>query len=218
MSDVGANKLASKIRGNKYPGSSLINGKVYHELPFPGFEGLPSHRHSTRARWNHISKYVSVNGKSVLDLGCSVGAFSILSSLSGASKVLGVDYDKDSIELARYTANKVGAKNIEFKCCKIDSTFLEEVDYFDVIIWLSHWMWIVKQLGMAEAKRLLHLVSKKSSLMIFESAADDGRARIKGMTQEGIENIFKTNTCYTKVKNIGITPGWKKRNILIGEI
>jgi SAM-dependent methyltransferase len=218
MTDSMAQELISKIRGRKYAGSSLKNGKLYHDLPFPGFENFDSHRSKTKVRWNYIRKYVSVKEKSVLDIGCSVGSFSILSSLSGASKVLGVDYDRESIDLAKYVANKVGAKNVEFRCSNIDSKFAEELDYFDVVIWLSQWMWIVKQLGMDEAKKLLFLISKKSAIMIFESAADDGMAAITGMTQSDIEDIFRKNTCYSKVKNIGSTPGWKMRNILIGEI
>jgi hypothetical protein len=195
MTDSMAQELISKIRGRKYAGSSLKNGKLYHDLPFPGFENFDSHRSKTKVRWNYIRKYVS-----------------------GASKVLGVDYDRESIDLAKYVANKVGAKNVEFRCSNIDSKFAEELDYFDVVIWLSQWMWIVKQLGMDEAKKLLFLISKKSAIMIFESAADDGMAAITGMTQSDIEDIFRKNTCYSKVKNIGSTPGWKMRNILIGEI
>jgi len=218
IADLTVEKLISKIRGKKWPGSSLKDGKLYHDLPFPGFENFSSHRSKSKVRWNHICNYISVQGKTVLDIGCSVGAFSILSSLSGATKVLGVDYDQQSIEVAKYVASKVGAKNVEFWCCNIDSKFIENIDYFNVIIWLSQWMWLVKQLGMSEAKKLLYLASKKSDSMIFESAADDGMARIKGTTQADIENIFSSNTRYSKVRNIGTTPGWKKRNILIGEV
>jgi len=216
--DQRAREIISKIRGRKYNGSSLINGKLYHDLPFPGFESFSSHRSKTKVRWEHICRYISVKGKSVLDIGCSVGAFSIFSSLAGATKVLGLDYDRESIEVAKYAVSKVGVKNIEFWCCNIDSKLIEKLDHFDVIIWLSQWMWLVKQLGMAEARWILSLASRKSDSMIFESAADDGMARIKGTSQADIEKIFREATCYSRVTNIGVSPGWKKRNILIGEL
>ena len=137
-------ELVSKIKGKKYGGSSLQDGKLYHDLPFSGFKDLSSHRGYTQTRWDYICKYISVKRRKVLDLGCSVGGFSILSSLSGANKVVGIDYDKDSIELAKYAAGQLKIKNIEFRCCEIDSKLIEGLEEFDVTIWLSQWMWLVK--------------------------------------------------------------------------
>jgi len=209
-------ELVSKIRGEAFLGSSTSPAVMYHELPFEQLGKIRSHRKGTRARWDFISKHISVNGKSVLDLGCSVGAFCILASLGGASKVVGIDYDSESIEVAKYAAKELGA-NVEFICRSIDSKFIEGLENFDLSIWLSQWMYVVKQLGMEEAKRLLYVVSKKCTTMVFESAANEGRGAIAGTTQSGIEEIFRSNTCYSKVKNIGCAPnGWAKRNILLG--
>lgn len=213
----GINELVARIKST-WPGSSTTSGVMYHDLPFPPFDKLRSHRKGTKIRWDLFTSHISVKGKSVLDLGCSVGAFCVLSALNGATKIVGIDYDPESIEVAKGIAEAVGVRNVEFRNNVIDSKLIEGLENFDLTIWLANWMWIVKQAGMDEARRLLSVMSKKSGAMVFESAADDGRGGIKGMTQAGIEKIFRENTCYTKVKNIGYArDGWVKRNILIGE-
>ncbi len=207
--------LVSNIHGKQWDGSSIKDGKLYHNLPFLGFDTIKSHRTETQLRWDRISKYIPA-GKTILDLGCNVGAFSILASLAGASKVVGIDYDEQSLQIAKYVVNRMELKNIEFRCEEINSKLIEELGVFDVTLWLSQWMWLVKKLGMDEAKRLLYKMSKKSGFMIFESAANDGMAGIKAMTQKEIENIFRSNTCYSMVKNIGNTKEWYDRDILVG--
>jgi putative methylase len=56
-----------------------------------------------------------IDGKSVIDLGCGNGIFSIGASLLGARLVTAVDMDRKAIELARTNAETAGC-NIEFIC------------------------------------------------------------------------------------------------------
>lgn len=48
-----------------------------------------------------------VEGKSVVDLGCGTGIFSIGAKILGAAKVVGIDIDESSIDAARLAANSL---------------------------------------------------------------------------------------------------------------
>jgi ubiquinone/menaquinone biosynthesis C-methylase UbiE len=57
----------------------------------------------------------SLKGKTVLDIGCGSGRFSIALALTGAKKVHGIDLGRKSIEQATQIANAVGINNIQFE-------------------------------------------------------------------------------------------------------
>ena len=67
-----------------------------------------------------------IAGKFVIDLGCGTGIFSIGASLLKAKKVIGIDIDKNLIEIARRGAEKFGLK-IEFFSMDIEN-FCEKGD------------------------------------------------------------------------------------------
>jgi ubiquinone/menaquinone biosynthesis C-methylase UbiE len=56
----------------------------------------------------------SVAGKTVLDMGCGSGRYSIALARAGAARVVGVDLGSRSIELARAVAERAGLVNLEF--------------------------------------------------------------------------------------------------------
>ena len=73
--------------------------------------------------WNALS-LGDIEEKNILDLGCGCGIFSIGAMLLGAGSAIGVDIDKDSIDLARKTADDFDIDNIEFiesDVCKLDN-------------------------------------------------------------------------------------------------
>ncbi len=55
-----------------------------------------------------------IEGKSVYDLGCGPGIFSIGASLLGAKKAVGIDIDESAILAAKRNLEKVGLKNVKF--------------------------------------------------------------------------------------------------------
>jgi putative methylase len=61
--------------------------------------------------WNAYS-LGDIEDKKVVDLGCGTGIFAIGAALLGASEVIGVDVDPDSIEIAKLQASKIGVDNI----------------------------------------------------------------------------------------------------------
>lgn len=56
-----------------------------------------------------------IEGKSVYDLGCGPGIFSIGAALLGAKKVVGVDIDESAIEAARRNLGKAGPESVKFQ-------------------------------------------------------------------------------------------------------
>ena len=63
--------------------------------------------------WNALS-LGDVENKSILDLGCGCGIFSIGSMLLGANSAIGVDIDEDAIGIARQCSEKFGINNINY--------------------------------------------------------------------------------------------------------
>ncbi|MCK5310018.1 MAG: 50S ribosomal protein L11 methyltransferase [Thermoplasmata archaeon] len=60
-----------------------------------------------------------IEGKSVIDLGCGAGIFSIGACLLGADNVLGCDIDSDIIDIARKNAESVQCP-VNFDCMPVE--------------------------------------------------------------------------------------------------
>ena len=63
--------------------------------------------------WNAAS-LGDIENKTVLDLGCGCGIFTIGSALMGADSACGVDIDEDSIDLAKQHCDKLALDNVNF--------------------------------------------------------------------------------------------------------
>jgi len=205
----------NEIKGRKYTGSNTRDAKLYHELPFEEFKHFNRHRGGTQERIDNIIRLVNVKDKTILDLGCSVGGLSFGMAQKGAKYVTGIDYDTESIGVANAVKEHYKIENIDFLNDELTIERIRELPKVDIVIWMSQWMWIVKQKGMDYAKDLLFEVSAKADIMVFESAANDGMARIKGATQDDIEKWLFENTCYEKITRYGSTGGWMNRSIFL---
>ena len=215
-------KRVDNIKGRPYGGSSRKAGKMYHSLPFKGMENFSHHRGGTRERIDNIARIVGgVEGLRILDLGCSVGGLSLGMLENGAESVIGIDYDPESITVARVAMKTLGyIKKGSFINEKITIDLIKQLPEFDLIIWMSQWMWSVKQGGIDYGKDLLFEVSrhtkgelKNGTRMIFETGANDGMAKIKGSTQDNIERWLFENTAYEKIVRLPSTKGWMNRDI-----
>lgn len=63
--------------------------------------------------WNAYS-LGDIEDKTIFDLGCGTGIFTVASVLMGADSAIGIDIDIDSIELAENVANKLNVGNCNF--------------------------------------------------------------------------------------------------------
>ncbi len=78
---------------------------------------------------------VDLSGKSVLDIGCNGGFYSIEMKRRGAARVLGIDFDEDYLAQARFAAEVLG-QEIEFRQMSVyDIGALGE--RFDLVIFMG---------------------------------------------------------------------------------
>ncbi|MDT9600393.1 TIGR04290 family methyltransferase [Sphingosinicella sp. GR2756] len=77
-----------------------------------------------------------LTGKSVLDIGCNAGFYSMEMKRRGAGRVLGIDSDERYLAQARLAGDALGYRNIEFRQLSVyDVGSLEE--RFDVVIFMG---------------------------------------------------------------------------------
>lgn len=77
-----------------------------------------------------------LTGKSVLDIGCNAGFYSIEMKKRGASRVLGLDSDERYLEQARLVAEELGFEDIEYRNLSVyDVGALGEK--FDLVIFMG---------------------------------------------------------------------------------
>ena len=185
-------------------GSSTKHGWLYHDYALPD-EFHDVHRRNTEVRLQHMCKHVNFSTQRVLDIGCSSGGIAIGVALLGASEVTGIDHDQNMLRVGRAISTKYWLHNVAFRHDRIPCHTLPKVD---VIIWLSQWMWIVKQQGLSAAQQLLCDVpmSTGATTLIFESAANEGKAAITGTSQADIERFLHEWGPFSEVRNIGPFP------------
>jgi tRNA (mo5U34)-methyltransferase len=88
-------------------------------------------------KWNRFSAAIPADlaGKSVLDIGCNGGFYSIEMKRRGARRVVGIDHDADYLAQARFAADVLGL-DIEFHRLSVfDVALLGE--RFDVVIFMG---------------------------------------------------------------------------------
>jgi tRNA (mo5U34)-methyltransferase len=114
-------------------------GEWGHNLNLGGVWTNPRHLLGDypAAKWQRFAHALpeDLTGKTVLDLGCNAGFFSLELKRRGAARVVGVDHDERCLAQARFAAEVQGAQ-IEFKKLEIwDVGALKEK--FDVVLFLG---------------------------------------------------------------------------------
>ena len=90
------------------------------------------------SRWRAIEPYVpeDLSGKSVLDLGCNAGFFSVKMKQRGASYVLGVDVSPKYIAQAKFVSRYLGL-SIDYRVASVYEFLLANPQKFDYVIFLG---------------------------------------------------------------------------------
>lgn len=114
-------------------------GPWFHNLKLAGIETAPDHflgdypAIKSKCFWHAVAP--ELLGRSVLDIGCNAGFYSIAAKRAGASRVLGIDTDPDYLAQARFAA----------KVCDLDIEYRQQSVYdvaalgerFDVVLFLG---------------------------------------------------------------------------------
>ena len=93
-------------------------GDWFHNLDLAGVQTAPDHflGDYPQIKWQRFSAALpeDLSGKSVLDVGCNAGFYSIEMKRRGADRVVGIDTDEKYLAQARFAA-KVSNAEIEFR-------------------------------------------------------------------------------------------------------
>jgi tRNA (mo5U34)-methyltransferase len=114
-------------------------GPWFHNLDLNGIATAPEHflGDYPAVKWQRFCDAIAVDlsDRSVLDIGCNAGFYSMEMKRRGAKRVLGIDSDDDYIAQARFAAEVKGL-DIEFRCLSVyDVGALAE--RFDVVLFLG---------------------------------------------------------------------------------
>jgi tRNA (mo5U34)-methyltransferase len=114
-------------------------GSWFQNLNLNGVQTAPQHflGDYPAVKWQRFAHAIpaDLTGKSVLDIGCNAGFYSIEMKRRGAERVLGVDFDERYLAQARFAAESLGM-GIEFRQLSVyDVVQLREK--FDVVIFMG---------------------------------------------------------------------------------
>jgi tRNA (mo5U34)-methyltransferase len=114
-------------------------GEWFHNMNLNGVQTAPNHflGDYPAVKWARFADAIpaDLSGRSVLDVGCNGGFYSIEMKRRGAARVLGVDSDERYLAQARFAAEVVGV-NVEFgKLSVYQLPSLGET--FDVVLFMG---------------------------------------------------------------------------------
>jgi tRNA (mo5U34)-methyltransferase len=114
-------------------------GPWFHNLDLQGVRTAPTHflGDYPAIKWRHFANAIpsDLAGKSVLDIGCNAGFYSLEMKRRGADRVLGLDTEGEYLAQARFAA-EVNELDIEFRKLSVyDVGRLGE--RFDIVIFMG---------------------------------------------------------------------------------
>jgi tRNA (mo5U34)-methyltransferase len=114
-------------------------GEWFHNLDLRGVKTAPNHflGDYPAVKWRKFARAIpeDLRGKTVLDVGCNAGFYSIEMKRRGAERVLGVDFDENYLRQARFAAEVCGVE-IELRLLSVyDVAKLKEK--FDLVLFMG---------------------------------------------------------------------------------
>jgi tRNA (mo5U34)-methyltransferase len=114
-------------------------GQWFHNIDLNGVQTAPEHflGDFPAIKWERLARCLpeDLTGKSVLDIGCNGGFYSIEMKKRGASRVMAIDLDTRYLNQARFAA-EVHQLDIEFHCMSVyDVGSIPEK--FDIVLFMG---------------------------------------------------------------------------------
>jgi tRNA (mo5U34)-methyltransferase len=115
-------------------------GPWFHNIELGGVWTAPEHflGDYPNVKFQRFAPHLpeDLTGKSVLDIGCNAGFYSMEMKRRGAERVVGIDSDDRYLAQARFAAETLGYDNIEFRNLSVyDVAALGET--FDLVIFMG---------------------------------------------------------------------------------
>ena len=114
-------------------------GDWFHNIDIGGVQTAPDHflGDYPRVKWDRFQDAIpaDLHGKTVLDIGCNAGFYSIEMKRRGADRVVAIDFDERYLAQAHFAAEALGF-DIEFR--KLSVYDVHELgEQFDVVLFLG---------------------------------------------------------------------------------
>src|SRR4051794_15733239 len=114
-------------------------GKWFHNIEISGIKTTPEHflGDYPNLKWQRFRHAIpqDLRGQTVLDIGCNAGFYSIEMKRRGADRVIGIDFDEQYLEQARFAAATLGV-DIEFR--KLSVYDVHQLgEKFDVVLFMG---------------------------------------------------------------------------------
>ena len=114
-------------------------GQWFHNLDLAGVKTAPDHflGDYPEVKWQRFASSIpdDLTGKSVLDVGCNAGFYSLQMKRRGADRVVAIDTDEKYLDQARFAA-KVSGAQIEFRNLSVYRVG-ELQEKFDLVLFMG---------------------------------------------------------------------------------
>jgi tRNA (mo5U34)-methyltransferase len=114
-------------------------GPWFHNIDLGGVPTAPDHflNDYPNVKWRRFQHAIpeDLSGRTVLDIGCNAGFYSIEMKRRGADRVVGVDFDDRYLEQARFAAEVKGV-DIEFRKLSVYDV-AELGERFDIVLFMG---------------------------------------------------------------------------------
>jgi tRNA (mo5U34)-methyltransferase len=115
-------------------------GPWFHNMNLNGISTAPDHflGDYPAAKFKRFARHLpqDLSGKSVLDIGCNAGFYSIEMKRRGAARVLGIDSDVRYLAQARLASETLGHDDVEF--ARLDVYDVGAIgEHFDLVIFMG---------------------------------------------------------------------------------
>jgi tRNA (mo5U34)-methyltransferase len=132
-------ETASRLTPDEIRRRAAALGPWFHNLDLHGVRTAPEHflGDYPAVKWRQFAEVIpaDLTGRSVLDIGCNGGFYSIEMKRRGAARVLGIDSDEAYLAQARFAAETSG-QAIEFRLLSVyDIAALGE--RFDIVLFMG---------------------------------------------------------------------------------
>jgi tRNA (mo5U34)-methyltransferase len=169
-------------------------GPWQYNIDINGIQTTPTQSNYLKKRWESIEPYIpdSLNGKTVLDLGCGAGHFSIKMKQRGAD-VLGVDWYKKTHDQAKFAAEVLDL-NIQYKLENIYEFLIRNKKVFDYVLFLGVFYHL--RYPLLALDKIGEIAKEKLyfQTIVTDSDSSDVELEIPNNITNGNSKIFKNST------------------------